>query len=257
MRSLGFRYGKSPLNSSQYRCAVPNQLPKGIIFGSIGSNYSSVRSFKTTKPVLKKDFYKILGVTKHASKDEIKRNFRELAKKYHPDLNKEATAEAKFKEVAEAHEVLEDDHKRKLYDSFGHDGVDPDFQEQYEQGGFDGFHGMPMEFDFDDFHFGSSKSRRRGGKKKDREEFINMEDLLGMFQGMSGMGGGFDMGLKGDKKGKSSKFKHGNDFFEFEYVTHVGGGDPFFPGKKARKGGGGRGKKPPGGKASPTSKKKS
>ncbi|MCI6609426.1 MAG: DnaJ domain-containing protein [Ezakiella sp.] len=67
-----------------------------------------------------RDYYKILGVDKNASKDEIKKKFRELAKKYHPDLNPgDAEAEKKFKEINEAYEVLSDDKKRKTYDNFG------------------------------------------------------------------------------------------------------------------------------------------
>lgn len=68
-----------------------------------------------------KDYYKILDVTKEASKEEIKRAYRKLARKYHPDVNKDVGAEAKFKEVAEAYEVLKDGEKRKAYDSFGSD----------------------------------------------------------------------------------------------------------------------------------------
>lgn len=69
----------------------------------------------------KRDYYEVLGLQKGASADEIKRAYRQLAKKYHPDINKEAGAEEKFKEINEAYEVLSDDQKRARYDQFGHE----------------------------------------------------------------------------------------------------------------------------------------
>jgi len=66
-----------------------------------------------------KDYYKILGISRDASKDEIQRAYRKLARKFHPDLNKEAGSEEKFKEINEAYEVLKDPAKREKYDQFG------------------------------------------------------------------------------------------------------------------------------------------
>src|ERR1700761_2028875 len=68
-----------------------------------------------------KDYYEILGVTRASDADEIKRAYRKLARKYHPDVSKEKNAEAKFKEVQEAYEVLRDGDKRAAYDQLGRD----------------------------------------------------------------------------------------------------------------------------------------
>ena len=69
------------------------------------------------------EFYDRLGVSKDASQDEIKRAYRKMSKKYHPDINKEPGAEEKYKEVQEAYETLSDDQKRAAYDQYGPDGA--------------------------------------------------------------------------------------------------------------------------------------
>jgi len=89
-------------------------------------------------PEQKRDYYEVLGVSRGATEDELKKAYRKLAKRYHPDMNPgDKTAEAKFKEVNEAYEVLSDKDKRARYDQFGHAGVDPNFGAGGGFGGFD------------------------------------------------------------------------------------------------------------------------
>ncbi|KAH9315255.1 hypothetical protein KI387_023882, partial [Taxus chinensis] len=69
------------------------------------------------------DYYSVLGVSRNASKSEIKSAYRKLARQYHPDVNKDADAEIKFKEIGKAYEVLSDDEKRTIYDKYGEAGL--------------------------------------------------------------------------------------------------------------------------------------
>src|SRR5690625_5188095 len=105
--------------------------------------------------VSKRDYYEVLGVSKDASKEEIKKSYRKLARKYHPDVNKEADAAEKFKEAKEAYEVLSDEQKRTQYDQFGHSG--PQGQ------GFGAFGGGAQDFggfgDIFDMFFGGGARR--------------------------------------------------------------------------------------------------
>lgn len=111
----------------------------------------------------KRDYYEVLGVSKSASDDEIKKAYRKMAKQYHPDLNPgDTAAEAKFKECNEAYEVLSDADKKAKYDRFGFAGVDPNYGAG-AGGGFDGFGGG----------------------------FGGFEDIFSSFMGGMGFGGGF------------------------------------------------------------------
>lgn len=109
-----------------------------------------------------KDYYKILGVEKGASKEEIKKAYKKLAKKFHPDLNKDnPEAEAKFKEINEAASTLTDADKRSRYDQFGSDGMNGGGAGGFG-GGFGGAGGFDMNDIFDSFFGGGGRSRNRG-----------------------------------------------------------------------------------------------
>ena len=114
----------------------------------------------------KRDFYDILGVPKNATDDEIKKSYRKMAMKYHPDRNQgDATAEVKFKEAKEAYEMLSDAEKRAAYDQFGHAGVDPNMRGG--PGGAAGFGGFGESFGdiFGDI-FGQTRRQQGAGGKQ-------------------------------------------------------------------------------------------
>lgn len=123
----------------------------------------------------KRDYYEVLGVSKSATDAEIKSAFRKLAKQYHPDINKEADAEEKFKEIQEAYAVLSDENKRRQYDQFGHAA----FSGNGGAGGagFGGFDFSGFDVDLDDilgnmFGGGFGFSSRRGRNSRVRGEDV-------------------------------------------------------------------------------------
>jgi molecular chaperone DnaJ len=136
-----------------------------------------------------RDYYEVLGITKNADKSEIKKAYRKLAKEFHPDRNKEAGAEDKFKEVQTAYEVLSDDQKREAYDKYGFAGTQ----------GFEGLGGMGG---FEDF---------AGG---------DLGDLLGqMFGGAFGNVSGFSNGRPRTKRGADIEAVLKVDFSEAVFGT--------------------------------------
>ena len=121
----------------------------------------------------KRDYYEVLGVPRTASKEEIKKAFRALARKYHPDVNKEPDAEARFKEINEAYSVLSDDDQRARYDRFGHVAVD----ESVGFSGFPGFEEIFADF-FGGFRTTTQRARRRRGRDLSYSLTIDFEEAV-------------------------------------------------------------------------------
>ncbi|MHA1291059.1 MAG: DnaJ C-terminal domain-containing protein [Promethearchaeota archaeon] len=187
-----------------------------------------------------KDYYKILGIDKNASKEEIKRAFRKLARKYHPDVNPDENKSGeKFKEINEAYSVLSDDKKREMYDKFGVVDGDPSTYQQWSEGfpkgsrvyrGPDGTtyyystSGSPEDFDFSTIfsNFGKSK---KGTDFRNIGGFDFFNDLGDIFDVFSNMGG--------STRARSSTFgnrpREGDDL---RYDMEIDFMDAFYGGKR-------------------------
>lgn len=130
----------------------------------------------------KRDYYEVLGVSKNASTEEIKKAFRRLAKEYHPDVSSDPQAEQKFKEINEAYQILSDEQKRANYDRFGHKGL------EFGQAGANfndfGFNFSDIFSGFADF-FGQEGFGSHNRKKQTLHNFLDLK--LTFFEAMNGV----------------------------------------------------------------------
>ena len=184
----------------------------------------------------KRDYYEVLGVSKDASDDEIKKAYRKLAIKYHPDKNPgDKEAEAKFKEVNEAHDVLSDKQKRARYDQFGHPGVGGASGNPFAggnpfgEGGNFNFNGQTFNFDFGGaggfedilgslFGFGGARRPRRGADYQTSVTLTFEEAIFGTTKEVSANGenikvkipAGIDDGMSIRLRGKGGEAPEGS-----------------------------------------------
>lgn len=150
-----------------------------------------------------KDYYKILGVERKASQDEIKKVYRKLAMKYHPDKNPDnKQAEEKFKEINEAHQVLSDPEKRARYDQLGSS------YSQWQQ------RGAPGDFNWSDWFGGTPGGAPRGGGRRVRYEDVDsmfggggLGGFSDFFEAMFGMGGGMGAGASRNPRASHQRFE--------------------------------------------------
>ena len=210
--STSFHFLSNPASSSSSRFSNGNCKGQGQgqalwyqqhIYSRPNSNPNSNPNINISKKTFsssstsKRDPYKVLSASRSASKGDIKKEYFKLAKKYHPDTNKEASAEAKFKEATEAYEILSDDSKRQAYDTFGHAGVD-----NSGGGGGDpcgGMGGNPFGGQ------GGFNFHQQGGGSQGQE--IDIEDLFGSFFGGQ-------QRQRGPRKGADLQMRLRLDFFE-------------------------------------------
>lgn len=167
-------------------------------------------------PAQTKDYYALLGVKRSANADEIRKAFRKLARKFHPDVNpNNKQAEARFKEISEANDVLSDPKKRKIYDQLGYysDNIDPAAAEAYARGGYGSTYsggrrgpgGQEVHFDFGDFGGGGG----RGG--------VGAGGIRDIFSSM--FGGGFGAETAGPIGGTDLEYQ-----VEVPFWTAIRGG---------------------------------
>ena len=184
---------------------------------------------------MSKDYYKVLGISKNASKEEIKRAFRKMARKYHPDVNPdEQKSGEKFKEINEAYTILSDDKKKEMYDKFGVVDGEPSNYQQRGRGGSQGGNvyqgpdgttyyysgsGSPGGFDFNDI-FGQS---RRSRKKSSGNDYFN--DLGDIFDVFSNLGGS----TRARSNRPTNYQREGEDL---RYDMEIGFMDAFIGGKR-------------------------
>jgi molecular chaperone DnaJ len=153
-------------------------------------------------PTQSKDYYGILGVKKTATAEEIRKAFRKLARKYHPDVNPgDKKAEERFKEISEANDILSDDKKRKIYDQLGFysDQIDPAQAEAAARGGYGGFGagagqggpgGQGVPFDFGGFDFNDFASQAgSAGHQQQQQGGAGWGNFRDIFSGMFNQGG--------------------------------------------------------------------
>ena len=143
----------------------------------------------------KQDYYDVLGVNKDASKSEIKKAYRKLALKYHPDKNPNKEAEEKFKDISEAYAVLYDDEKRRLYDQYGHAGIDQRYSSEdiFRGADFsDIFRGMGVDFNFGfddifDHFFGNRTGFNRRGPQRRRGSDLRYDIQISLEDAYNGL----------------------------------------------------------------------
>jgi molecular chaperone DnaJ len=166
-----------------------------------------------------KDYYGALGVKKNATADDIRKAFRKLARKYHPDVNPgDKKAEEKFKEISEANDVLSDEKKRKIFDQFGFysDQIDPAQAEAAARGGYGGYPaggpgprgaGQGVPFDFSGFDF-SDFEQTTGGRRAAQQQSAGSGGWRDIFSGM----------FSGSERGQQRGAEPGTDL---EYQVQV------------------------------------